>query len=406
MSQEKSPDAEFIKEIFERKKRTPGSDKKVSVLFSGGSPKAIKGEGSAETKRTSLELLPVGIDIGSSEIKIVQLAKGDGQLHLMKVASKNSDEAERTIKDLVEENGLKGEVALGLSAKEVQIRLLKMPPMPSDELDSAVRWEIAETLGIDPRRMDDFSFDYDILESSTKSASKESKILAAVVAKDSILRKIEEVKGAGLNVIAAEPSCLALAAGIFYFSPPEETGITLLLDIGYDIGSLFVAVGQNIYLVQEITTTGNFLTQTVRDYFQIDYKDAEELKCRYGLENWDSFPQILAKGAKAAERQNLSSLMPALASALENLIVDIEHSYKNFSNQLLPSSVGNLSRIIICGGGGKLKGLDSFLRNRFNIPAEAFNPLRSLIIGDEVIGKIDLKESGMILSTAVGLSLR
>lgn len=406
MSPEKSPDTEFIKEIFERKKKTPDSAKKVSALFGGGGAKTLKSETRLETRKVPLELLPVGIDIGSSEIRAVQLAKNDGQLQVVKIGSRRSDEIKRAIKDLVQENGLKGEAVLGLSAKEVKIRVLKMPPMPAAEIDSAIRWEVGETLGIGPRRIDDYCLDYDVLEDSMRSPSKENNILVAMVPKDIVSRKIQEVNEAGLNVIAVEPSPLALFAGLSYFSSPRDTDVTLLLDIGYDISSLSIALGQNIYFVQDIATTGNFLTEAIRDYFQIDYKDAEELKCQYGLENWSSAPEILLKGARAIERQDINSLMPALASGLENLIVDIEHSYKYLSNQLLRLSAGSLSRIIISGGGGRLKGIDSFLRNRFNIPAEVFNPLSSLIIGDEVIGKVNLKESGVTFGIAVGLALR
>lgn len=406
MSPEKSPDTEFIKEIFERKKKAPGSAKKVSALFGGGGTKAFKSETKPGVKKLPVELLPIGIDIGSSEIRIVQLAKYDGQLQLVKIGSKRSDDVKRAMKDLIQENALKGEAVLGLSAKEVRIRLLKMPPMPAAEIDSAVRWEIGETLGIGPRRIDDYCLDYDVLENMTKGPSKENNILVAVVSKDIVSQRIQEINEAGLNVIAVEPSPLALFAGLCYLSPPEETNITLLLDIGHEIGSLCIAVGQNIYFVQDITTTGNFLTEAIRDYFQIDYKYAEELKCQYGLEDWSSVPEILLGGARAVEKQDVKSLMPALASGLENLVVDIEHSHKYLLNQLFRSSAGSLSRIIISGGGGKLKGLDSFLRNRFNIPAEVFNPLSSLIIGDEVIGKVNLKESGATFGTAVGLALR
>jgi type IV pilus assembly protein PilM len=248
--------------------------------------------------------------------------------------------------------------------------------------------------------------DYDVLENSTKATSKENKILVAVVSKDVVSQRIQEANEAGLNVIAVEPSPLALFAGLCYFSPPGEDNITLLLDIGYDMSAISIAVGQDVYFVQDITTSGNFLTEAIRDYFQVDYKDAEELKCQYGLEKWSSVPDVLTKGTRAIERQDINSLSPALASGLENLIIDIEHSYKYLSNQLLRLGASGLSRIIICGGGGKLKGLDAFLRNRFNVPVEIFNPLSSLIIGDEVIGKINLRESGTTFGIAVGLALR
>lgn len=404
MSPEQLPDAELIKSIFERKKKAPDSGKKVSALF--GSSKALKDKAEFGTKKMPQEFLPIGIDIGSAEVRFVQLAKSDGQLQLIKIGSKRSNEVKGTIKDLVQENGLRGEAILGLSAKEVQIHLLKLPPMPSAEIDAAIRWKLGETLRVNPRRLDEFCLDYYILEDSARSPARENKILVAAVLKDVVLQRIQEVNEAGLNVIAVEPSPLALFAGVCYFLPPAETNVTSLLDIGYDISYLSLAIGQDVYLVQNITTTGNLLTGAVKDYFQIDYSDAELLKCQYGLENWGLIPEVLLKGARAIERQDVNSLTPALASGLENLIVDIEHSYKYLANQLLRSNIGSLSRIIICGGGSKLKGLDSYLHSRFNIPVEIFNPLSGLIIGDEVAGKIDLKERGVTFGIAVGLALR
>ncbi len=416
MSPEKSPDSEFIKRIFERRKVAPGSAKKVSALFSGSGGKVRKGQAELEAKKVPSEFLPLGIDISDSEVRAVQLAKADGQLQLVKIGSKRSNEVRTAIKEVVQENGLKGQAAVGLSMREVQICTLKLPPMPPAEINDAVRWEIGETLGIGPRRINDFCLDYDVLEGSTKSPSKENNILIAVVPKDVVTQKIQEVNEAGLDVIAVEPSPLALFAAFCYFSPPAEGDVILLLDIGYDISSLSIAIGQDVYLVQNITTTGNLLSEAIMGYFQIDYKDAEELKCQYGLENWSFVPKVLIKGRRAKEWQEVTSLMPALASGLENLIVDMEHSYKNFTNQLLRSSEAGLSRVIISGGGAKLKGLDFFLRSRFsvsggsalggNIPAEIFNPLGSLIIGDEAIGKINLKEWGATFGVAVGLALR
>ncbi len=402
MSKDASPEPGLIKSIFERKKKTPVAAEKVSALFGAGGGRGPKGETQLESKRLPREFLPVGIDIGSSQIKIIQLAKNDGQLQLVKISSKPSNEVKGTVRDLAQENNLKGEAVIGLSAKEVQIRFLKLPAMPSSEIDGAIRWEIGQTLKVNPRRMDDYCLDYEILGDSTS----ENKVLVAIVSKDVVFKKMKEVSDAGLNVLAAEPSPLALFAGLCYFSPPNEENVTLLLDIGCDLSSLTIAIGQEAYLVQNIATTGNFFTEAIRTYFQIEHKDAEELKCQYGLEDWTSIPEALTKTGRASERQDVNSLKGTLASSLENLVVDIEHSYKHLYNQLPSSSERALSRIIISGGGGKLKGLDSFLRSRFNIPVEVFDPLSGLIIDEDIKNKVNLKEIGATFGVAAGLALR
>ena len=410
MSQEKSPekpgDPQLVKDIFERRQKTPEAAKKISALFGGSPVRQPSVKAGTEKKKLPREYFPVGVDMGGSEIKIAQLARIDGQIELVKAASArfSGQSHKGAIRQLVSEGGFKGESVVGLSAKEAQIRILSLPPMPASEVEGAVNWQISEDLGIDPRKMTDFSVDYAILSESDKASSREKKILVAVVRKDVVTGKIQEISEAGLDVIAVEPGPLALFAGVCRFSPPDETKLTLFLDIGYDTSSLSIAFGQDIYFVGDITTTGNLMTEAIKDYFQIDYGDAEELKRQYGLEDWASAPAVIAKSQ--AGSQGVASLRPALASSLENLIVDIEHSYKSLSNQLVRSGTGDLSRITICGGGAKLKGIEAFLRGPFNIPVEVFSPLNNILIDDELISRFDIKEAGSGFGTAIGLSLR
>lgn len=400
MSREKPPEkpggAQLVKDIFERRQNTPQAAKKISALFGGSPPK----------KKLPREYFPVGIDIGGSEIKMAQLAMTDGRLELVKAASArfSGQSYKGAVKQLVDEGGFKGASVVGLSAKEAQIRVLILPPMPVSEVEGAVNWQIAEDLRIDPRKMADFSVDYAVLSESDKVSSREKKVLVAVVRKDVVLGKMQDIAETGLDVIAVEPGPLALFAEVCRFLPPDETKLTLFLDIGYDAGSLSIALGGDVHLVQDITTTGNLMTEAIKDYFQIDYGDAEALKRQYGLEDWASVPAIIAKSQ--AGSRDIGSLRPALASGLENLIVEIEHSYKSLSNQLAGSGAGDLNRIIICGGAAKLKGLGAFLRGPFNIPVEVFNPLNNIAVDGELMSRFDIKEAGPAFGTAIGLSLR
>ncbi len=417
MSQEKPPeesgDPQLVKNIFERRHKTPEAAKKISALF-GGSPIRQSSSGTlrqpqgkaAENKKLPREYFPVGIDIGGLDIKMVQMAKAGGQVELVRAASArfSGQSHKGAVRQLVGEGGFKGESVVGLSAKEVQIRILTLPPMPAAEVEGAVNWQIAEGMGIDPRKMADFSVDYTVLSESDKGFSREKKVLVAVVRKDVVMEKIQEISEAGLEVIAVEPGPLALFAAVCRFLTPDEAKLTLFLDIGYDNSSLSIAIGQDIYFVGDVTTTGNLMTEAIKDYFQIDHENAEELKRQYGLEDWASVPAVIAKSQTGS--RDISSLRPALASGLENLIVDIEHSYKSLSNQLVRSGTEDLSRIIICGGGAKLRGIESFLRGPFNIPVEIFNPLNNILIDDELMSRFDIKEAGLGFGTAIGLSLR
>lgn len=348
MTQERSPDAvrdqDFVKNIFERKKGNAAASKKISSLFGGATP--------AQKRSAARDLSPVGIDVGPGSISFIQLGKSNGRAEIISSASKSSRNEKGSLRQFLLENGLKGDAVIGLSVKDIQFRLLSLPPMPSSEIESAVDWATAEALGIEARRVSEFSIDYALLSEGDLS-SREKKVLVAAVRKEIVLDRIKEVSDAGLNVIAVEPSPLALYAAFCGLSAADSSRLTLLLNIGYGSSDLTIGFGGDVYAVQEV-----------------------------------SLPEETLRGALNDDGTVTSQ--PSVSSALENLIVDIEHSYKSVSKRFaVPGSVV-LGRISISGPGAVNKGISVFLKNTFNIPAEIFDPLNA----------------GPRLAAAVGLAMR
>lgn len=412
---DKSPNPSFVKEVFERDRNNSHSTKRISSLF-GGTAQG-KGKAAANPQKDFLkERLPLGIEIGGSEIRIAQLAKMNGQLQLIKAVNARflRQSFKETIKQLSEENDFQGAAVIGLSESDAQIRILSLPPMAPSELEAAVLWETAGVLGIDARKLDDFSIDYCVLSDSDKVFPKEKKILVALARKNAVLEKIRDLSEAGFNIIAVEPSSLALFEAFRYFSPSAKngftplekprspTGWTLLLEIGNDRSSLMITLGEDIYLIQDMTTTASTIIQAVISYFRVDYNVAEEMVVQYGLEDWAVFPPALAGAGDGG--QTINSLYPAVASGLENLIVEIEHSFKAFSNQLSPPSP-EISRIVLCGA-GRPKGIEVFLRKSFNVLVEPFNFSDNLMADEAMILGKGIKKDVGSFAEAAGLALR
>lgn len=346
----------------------------------------------------------IGIDIGACGIRAVQLAANAGGGMRIKAAglrhfhNATEEEIGGAIKDLVRRLRLKGKAAVGLSAEEVKIFSLSLPAMPAAEIADALRWQAGEILDISPDKIEGFSLDYDILQDAAGSLSGENSILAAVASKDAVLRRMQEIRAGGLEVIAAEPDSLALFAAVRRFLPLEKTAVVGLLDMGCRHSSFSLAAGDAVYLVRDVSATGKALTDAVKNYFQIDYESAERLKCEYGIKGW---------GQEEAAMYNADSLLPAVASGLENLVVEMEHAYQNFSRQFPRLNSGGFGRIIICQGAAKLKGLDSFLGERLGVAVELFNPFDYCQINNEMKGDSETAgQGGPIFSVAVGLALR
>ena len=252
---------------------------------------------------------------------------------------------------------MRGDAIIGLSMSDVRFRVLNLPPMPAEEIDGAVAWGAAEALGVEARRIEDFSIDYDIL-SENEPSSRGKKIFVAAVRRDIVMERMKEVSDAGLNVIAVEPSALALYSGFCarafgaQVSAPEASRLTLLLNIGIKASSLVIAAGRDVYAVQTSAFTEDVLRGALTD------------------------------DGTVSSRQS--------ASAFENLIVDIEHSYKSVSNQFSNPGAVALGIIAVSGPGAKHKGICAFLKKTFNISAETFDPFNA----------------GTELAAAIGLAMR
>ncbi|MDI6606630.1 MAG: pilus assembly protein PilM, partial [Candidatus Omnitrophota bacterium] len=131
-----------------------------------------------------------------------------------------------------------------------------------------------------------------------------------------------------------------------------------VLALGSSESSITVVRRGSMCLIRPLTVSGNGLTQAIANYHKIDFLKAEGIKRNEGLKDSGSLCRL------------------AVSSQLEGLIVDLEHTFKFFSHQLMKSQgPSSYDRVILCGGPAALAGLDKFLAERLGVPVEIFNPL-------------------------------
>jgi type IV pilus assembly protein PilM len=67
---------------------------------------------------------------------------------------------------------------------------------------------------------------------------------------------------------------------------------------------------------------------------------------------------------------------------------------------------GSVQKILISGGGSKLKGLPEFLSNRFEMPVERLDPFRQIRVDARRFDPEYMREVVPEMAVAVGLALR
>src|SRR5262249_21300727 len=153
----------------------------------------------------------VGLDIGSSGIKLVQLKEQRGKYVLQKFGIKplepevivdgtvmDEGRVVSAIKELFDELNVKvKQVAISISGHAVIVKKISLPPMPDDELEGQVRLAAEQYIPFD---INEVNIDFQVLPPSEHDADRQNEMSVILVAakKDKINELTELVKGAGL----------------------------------------------------------------------------------------------------------------------------------------------------------------------------------------------------------------
>jgi len=391
---------DIVKEIFERRKAVA---EKVSTLFTHfkHSPKTLE----AKTPG-SLKPLPAAIDIGTSSIKLFQLAKGPGaeieiialdrEPYLVTTPSPQSSPQTQkgealsfqreALKRIVERNKIGQNVVTGLAAKEVQVYNLTFPPMSAAELDEAIRWKIIQ---LKPFNLNIEEIKYSFLKWDGAAKSSQQNILVACASRERIRQMVSLLEKAGLKPAAIEVAPISLMnLNKFRRTAPMKDEVVMWLDLGAEESSLVIERGGFVYFLRRLALSSHYITRQIAQHCGMDEKEAEAAKQKWGLTHWSpdrKTPVFLESGESAEKGEDESAtVFYGMVSSLENLVVDIEHSFKYFSYQISRSQITKFDRVILSGGGANLKNLDGFLNARLGVPVEKANPINLFKISDTV----------------------
>jgi len=409
MPQEKQPlKTDIVSSIFSRQVK-----KQFSSLFipkeSKTPLKAIEREKSAGSASIIKKRFPFGLDIGANSIKALQLACDQaGEIKLINLAIEelpqeaqgHNPEARQRIlpeilKKFVNEKGLKGDCFAIVPNSSCKINLIRLPQMPASEIDKALRWEIRQIFQTD---LNEISLDYIVLEGQKeKFLGNQIGILAVCSFKKDIFEQMALLESAGLNPLAIDIEPLADLAVLDYARKTAFREVALFLDFGAGKTLLSIICDNELISTRPLNVTGNSLTKAVSEYCNISWEEAEVLKKAFGLTASSAEQAIIGSSDKAIQVRNV--ILPLL----ENMVQDIEHTFKYFSYQVTQSQITHFEKIILSGGSSCLLGLSGFLRNRLNADVQIIDSLANL---GSLEPSFKSNNSSCRFNVALGLALR
>ncbi len=340
--------------------------------------------------------LPIGIDIGASYIKIVQLkdTKQGYELGIFDmlpiqpgliVDGVITDKPKLTaflIELLKKANITKGEASIGLSGQSsVIIKRVTLPPMTEAELSMSVKYEAEQFIPFD---LNAVALDFHIIGQKSEADNKMDVLLVAVKM-DLINDYVEVVRQAGLETAVVDVVQFALNNAYELNYDITKNRNIALVNIG--ASSTIVNISQKgiPLFFRESDMGSNYHTEVLENTFNLIREDAERLKKGIPIE-----------GVSQEEAYT------AINKASDEIYAEVYRSLEIFRSNVYDEEV---NKIILSGGAALIKDFALLMSQRIDIEVEIADPFRKIIIPDRMNPSY-IREIAPIASVAVGLALR
>ncbi len=338
----------------------------------------------------------LGIDIGISSIKIVELSKAKEKIKLENYGEIQSkflhEEPFRTFGEgtlFTSIQDIARAIIAILTEAKIRTRLvyfslpdflsfltvLQFPEMNKEELAQAVQFEAKQHV---PLPVSDMVLDW-ILVNDKPFDKKEKKLKVLLVAVPrKIVNQYQEIAElAKLELQGLEAEVFALKRAFF----TQEKKVIALIDIGVQSTTCSIVEGGILKTSHSFDVSGNDLTKGLMDSLDIKIDLAEKLKTKYGL---------LPQGQVIPE---------ILKPILDAVIIETEKIFHHFFEK----EGKNIEEIVLAGGTANLKGIQAYFKEKLGKEVRTGNPFSKIVYPS--ILKRDLEESGPSFAVAVGVGL-
>lgn len=304
------------------------------------------------------------VDLGSHSAKVVVAQASKHGIKLVRFAGLPRGEGEGAVR--LNEAGIPLHGAIcGLAGRDMTLRYSQVPPTPDWQLRNLMDLEIQD---LAQQSGGSLSADYNLLPQQDAEAGVDT-VLLALAKDEALLRLQEEIEGAGGSVAAFVPNCTALYNAYLKCGPVEADAVVCLVNIGHQTIDLAIVKGTDLLFARNLSSGAKVLDDAIASSFNVSDRKAEVLK----KDLLDLDPQSRGRYASGqAEKVTL-----AATAAAGSISAAIQSSLSFCKAQTKIADL-RLDRVLLAGGGARLRGVRGFLRETLRCPVELFDPFANL----------------------------
>ena len=326
----------------------------------------------------------VGIDIGSSAIKVVELYTSGGRVFLGtygsiplgpyadveigKATNLSVEKTQEALQKVLDESGvIAKEAAVNIPFNSSLVSVIRLPKASEKRLDQIVPTEARKYI---PANLDEVRLDWSVIEAKSNvpfdnkeeldSKNKDSQepknpameqidILLAAIHNDSLERHSSIVGKTSLKVSFFEIEVFSTSRALSSINSEAPVAV---VDIGASSSKIYILDGGMMRFSHTINLGSQDATIAISRVMDISDEEAEMVKRDIGIEG------------------SYVHLQEALDEVFERLFSDVLKVIRIYEKK----NSCNLERVVISGGGGCLKGIRKIAQERLDKSISVVNP--------------------------------
>jgi type IV pilus assembly protein PilM len=359
-----------------------------------------------------------GIDLGTTGIRVVELARENGSIRLKNyvsleaetrinpdgtVAKKNIQSLDKdtieSMKQILDSAVVANhKVAMSVPTSSTFSSVITFPRMPREEVEKAVNYEAAQYI---PIPIDEVVYGWSIISNDRERVVKSGKpgdkketveknvrsyivnektrVLLIAIPKETSNKYMQIANAFNLDLVALETESFSLARSLV----GKRVGAFLIIDIGYKMTGITIVDDGCVTESHSISSVGSEeITKIISHSYGVNEDRANVLKKEIGL--------------SAGADRRLAGIVTPILSIIISEIKKNQESY-------LRSNGRKLDSVILTGGSSRMPGLAEYISTELALTVELGNPFKMVSYDDMLEEK--LRSISSSYAVAVGLAL-
>ena len=346
---------------------------------------------------------PIGLDIGHSVIKMIQLSQQDNTICVEAAEEESLDrtlepgsekwyqQVAGLIKDMHARGGFKGqEVISCLPGDMLKIKSLRLDTDWAEAVEDTMRTEVAQRFGLDAERDE---IRYLVAGNAYQGDQIKSEVIFFGIEQEQLKRHIELIEQAGLIPVSMDtvPNALFRCFKTTLRRREDQDLVSVFVDLGCQFTTLIIGRGQEIAFIKQIPIAGDELNQQVSTRLGIPLTEAIALRDR--LRNAQT---------EHVDAETKRAVIDAMSGSIENLAHEISLCFRYYAVTFRGQRPAEAA---FAGGEAYESVLIEALRKQLGVAIRVAEPLRGF---DLTGANFDRRPNPQMCewAIAVGLALK